>query len=371
MSAEGPGTDFVGIDFAVGETSGPQSCITSLGVLGLHIVAIDGEVADAIGETSTPSGCIFTNLRTLILFLCVLQVESRNVSRISDMACQLAIPSFGLILSGPTCCFIFSAPEAAIASFYADFAIVPAGSDAVEYAIFIPEGAGHVESYALTTDGDIGRIIRSPFCVDAIHAGRGRIAIFEVHFINETAVDSDFIIDLTLNVDSHTAIPGIFMVFSTIEVMLVLHTSIAGPGDVADFLFEVCYANAEVGEFVSVFASEFVKSSLLFSIQLIFFSHQASDDLSQFVTGHISFAFERAIRIAFYDALSGQVGYCLECPVIRGNIRERICSVSGYASGECCYSSQCEDLFHVRFAPYIEMWVVLTVRSFLEGVLRE
>ena len=137
MSAERPGADFVGIDFAVGETSGPQSCITSLGVLGLHIVAIDGEVADAIGKTSTPSGCIFTNLRTLILFLCVLQVESRNVSRISDMACQLAIPSFGLILTGPTFCFIFSALEATIASFYADLAIVPAGSDAVKYAIFI------------------------------------------------------------------------------------------------------------------------------------------------------------------------------------------------------------------------------------------
>ena len=86
------------------------------------------------------------------------------------------------------------------------------------------------------------------------------------------------------------------------ECMLVLHTSITGPGDVADFLFEVCYANAEVCEFVSVFASEFVEGSLLFCIQLVFFSHEASDDLSQFVTGHVSFALERAVRIAFYDA---------------------------------------------------------------------
>ena len=33
--------------------------------------------------------------------------------------------------------------------------------------------------------------------------------------------------------------------------------------------------------------------------------------------------------------------------IISGNIGEWICSVSGYASGECCYSSQCEDLFTV------------------------
>ena len=360
VSAERPGADFIGIDFAVGETSGPESCITSEGVLCLHIVAIDGEVADAIGETCAPSGsslacCCYISA---ILFLGILQVESRNISRISDVTCQLAIPSFSGINLFPVITdrwlSIISFPsifETAIASFYADLAIVPAGSDAVEYSIFIPEGAGHVESYALTADGDIGRIIRSPFCVDAIHGGVSIIilCIFEVHVGYETTIDSDLIIDLAFYVDSHTAIPSICMfsarTFS--EVMLILHTSIAGPGDVADFLFEVCYANAEVCEFVSVFASELVKGGLLFCIQLVFFSHEASDDLSQFVTGHVSFALERAIRIAFYDALSGQIGNSLECPVIRGNIRERICSVSGYASGECCYSSQCEDLFHL------------------------
>ena len=105
VSAERPRADFVGIDFAIGETSGPESCIASLGVLGLHIVAIDGEVTDAIGEACAPSGSIFTNLRTLILFLCVLQVESRNISRISDVTCQLAIPSFSAVNRCPT--FIF------------------------------------------------------------------------------------------------------------------------------------------------------------------------------------------------------------------------------------------------------------------------
>ena len=169
--------------------------------------------------------------------------------------------------------------------------------------------------------------------------------VFEVHVVSHFTIDIGGFIDLAFNIDSHTAIPGIFL--GTIIFGLITHTSIAGPGDVADFLFEVGYANAEVCEFVSVFASEFVKSCLLFSVQLVFFSHEASYDLSQFVTGHVSFAFEGAVRIAFYDALSGQVGYCLISPVISGNIGEWICSVSGYASGECCYSSQCEDLFHL------------------------
>ena len=94
VSAEGPGADFVGIDFAVGEASGPESCITKRCILCLHIVAVDGEVTDAIGETCAPSGCGLACCSIVILFLSVLQVESRNISCISDVTCQLAIPSF-------------------------------------------------------------------------------------------------------------------------------------------------------------------------------------------------------------------------------------------------------------------------------------
>ena len=166
---------------------------------------------------------------------------------------------------------------------------------------------------------------------------------FEVHGCVQAALYVSGVIDLTLYVDSHTAVPGIIVSC----FVLVTHTSIAGPVNVADLLFKVGYANAQVCEFVSIFASEFVKGCSLFSVQLIFLSEHAGNDLSHFITGDVSFALEGAIRITFNDALFGQVFNCLISPVVRGYIREWICSVCGYASCECCYCSNCENLFHV------------------------
>ena len=167
--------------------------------------------------------------------------------------------------------------------------------------------------------------------------------ILEIHVIGHFTVNIGRVINLTLYVNSHTAIPAVSFVNS---LVLVTHTSVAGPVNVAHFLFQVGNANAQVSQFVSVFASQFVKGCTLFSVQLVFFCHEAGNDLSQFITGNVSFTFEGAIRITFYNALVGEVGYCLVSPVIGGNIGEWICCVSGYASGECCYSSDCENLFH-------------------------
>jgi len=137
------------------------------------------------------------------------------------------------------------------------------------------------------------------------------------------------------------------MIFISIKVMLVLHAGIAGPGNVADFLFQVAYADAEVSQFISVFPCQFVQGCFLFCIQLVFTGHQTGDNLRQFITGHVSFAFECTVRIAFYNALIGEIGHCLISPVIRGYIRERICSVCGYACGKCCNGSDCENFFHI------------------------
>ncbi|CUP36830.1 Uncharacterised protein [Bacteroides xylanisolvens] len=178
--------------------------------------------------------------------------------------------------------------------------------------------------------------------IDTIHNRIRICAIFKVEVIQETSVDSGVFVNLSFNIDTDTAIPR----SAVVAFILITHTSVAGPVNVANLLFQIGNANAEVCEFVSIFAGEFVNGRLLLCIQLVFFCHEASYDLSQFVTGHVSFAFEGAVRITFYDALSRQVGYCLIRPVISGDIGEWICSVSGYAGGECCYSSQCEDLFH-------------------------
>ena len=389
-----PGARFIGINSTIGEACGPQSrivCFISCvaitqfaGPMGLHVVTVKGEVATEVYvSTNAPNlgiaissieACCFSSfICSRIKVMSWLHVESRNISTISNVASQFCIPSFCGCLIFPTKSISFlgksgicqaivpvfiiniigliSILEAAIACFYADFAIVPSSVDAVEYTIFIPESAGLVKSYTEAAEVNGGFVVRSPLCIDAVHGGISVIiaGILEVHVGYETAIHSYLIIDISLYIDTHTAIPGI-IVFSfalIIQVVLITHTSITGPVEVAHFLFQVAYANAQVSQFVSVFASQFIKGCTLFSVQLVFFSHEAGDDLSQFVTGHVPFTFEGAVRIAFYDALVGEVGYCLVSPVIRCNIRERICSVCGYASGECCYSSDCENLFHV------------------------
>ena len=151
--------------------------------------------------------------------------------------------------------------------------------------------------------------------------------------------------------DSHTAIPIAVVIAFFIIALANTHTSVTGPGDVANLSFQVGYANTKVVQFVSVFASEFVNGSSLFSVELIFVSHQASDDLSEFITGNVSLATECAVRVTFNDTLVGQLGNCLVSPVRCGNIREWICCVCGYASGQCCYCSDCENLLHSRYSP--------------------
>ena len=363
-----PAANFVCVYSAIGEACSPECRVADFNAiivtfsLGLNVVTIEGEVAVAKAYCSTyaPNIGMFISAQNIniVEFLRCAEVEGRNISTVSYMAGQFCEPGFGAVLcSVSIACMVFiSRFQVAVASVNANLAIVPASGDAIVFTIFIPECTSLVKSYALTANAYIGLVGWCPFGVNTIHCGVSIIivSILEVHVGDETAIYSYLVIDVSLYVDTHTAYPGIIMVFSKGfiivvfgQIMLVLHTSIAGPVEVADFLFQIAYANAQVSQFVCVFASQFVEGCTLFSVQLVFFSHEAGDDLSQFVTGHVTFTFEGAVRIAFYDALVGEVGYCLVSPVIRCNIRERICSVCGYASGECCYCSDCENLFHV------------------------
>ena len=358
MNAQSPRTNFIGINFAIGQASSPHSCIIKILAIILNVVAINSEITYIECCTYSPSLEILRyNVETSdlaeisdLLFSLLFKVESREVSYAANIATGFNKPSFWnssinlFIFVSIVIPLIINAFETAITSANVEFAIIIGTSNAVENTIFIHVNASLRQTYPSTAKIKGQFISWGVNDMNAIHFCISRTVSFEVSFCRQTAFNTDFIVNLTRNVQTHTSAIG---VIQFILWMLVLHTSIAGPGDVADFLFEVCYANAEVCEFVSVFASEFVKRCLLLCIQLVFFCHEASYDLSQFVTGHVSFAFEGAVRIAFYDALSGQVGYCLISPVISGDIGEWICSVSRYASGECCYSSQCEDLFHL------------------------
>ena len=235
--------------------------------------------------------------------------------------------------------------ELAIAGGQGQFAIVVSSLYAIIAFMTIAQPACLItEGNGLTAKTYCKVFTEVVIYIQLIHGGIRRSTVFEVHFVQETALYVGGVINLATYVDTDTAIPAVIFIKGLI---LVTHTSIAGPVQVADLLFKVGYANAQVCKFVSVFASEFVQGCSLFSVQLIFFSEHAGNDLSHFITGDVSFAFEGAIRITFNDALFGQVYYCLVSPVGWGYIRERICSVCGYASGECCYSSECENFFHV------------------------
>ena len=150
-----------------------------------------------------------------------------------------------------------------------------------------------------------------------------------------------------MDVDTHTAIPTFMGTILFVGIVDVPHTGIAGPGDVAYLLFQVGNPDTEIGQFICIFTGQLVEGGFLFRIQLVFLSHETGNDLGQFVTGHVPFAFEGAIRVAFDHALVREVGHSLVSPVVRSYIGKGICSVSGYASGECCHGSDCEDLFHV------------------------
>ena len=166
--------------------------------------------------------------------------------------------------------------------------------------------------------------------------------VFEIHIAAETPLYISAVIHISMRGNLDASIILVFR-FCTVISLYPTHTGIAGPGSVAHFLFQIAYADAEV--------RQFVQCGFLFSIQLIFTSHQTGDHLSQFITGHVPFAFKCAVRITFYNALIGEIGYCLVGPVISGYIRKRICSVCGYACSECSSCCDCENFFHIP-APF-------------------
>ena len=193
------------------------------------------------------------------------------------------------------------------------------------------------EYYAYTASLYINGSSKLMIYIESIHVGAvGGIIISEVHIRSETAHYAGIVINLRRCLNTHTAIPLVALVAAEVNVT---NTSITGPGNIAYLVFQVGYANAQIVQFISIFASELVNGSSLFRIELIFVSHEASDDLCQFVTGNISLTAEGAIRITFYDALVGQLGYRLVSPVRSGNIRKWISCISRYACSQSCYGS--------------------------------
>ena len=359
-NGEIPGARFLPVSCAVGEASVPSGifqCTWSSGVLpvfteyiellnrNVQVYAEEFRFSSFEINFSFVTSCVNLAFFYYIVFILICNVIYAQFSEVEVISttCKVEI-RFVVII-----CIIseiaISAVELTIAGSERQLAVVVSNLSAIVSVMTIVQPACLIAEGNGLTAKTYGYIFaKVVIYIQLIHRCAGGIITFEIHFIQETALYVGGVINLAFNVDTDTAIPAILLVKA---LALITHTSIAGPVNVADLLFKVGYANAQVCEFVSIFASEFVQGCSLFSVQLIFLSEHAGNDLSHFITGDVSFALEGAIRIAFNDALFGQVYYCLVSPVGWGYIRERICSVCGYASGECCYSSECENFFHV------------------------
>ena len=180
--------------------------------------------------------------------------------------------------------------------------------------------------------------------IEPVHDGLRRIVPFEIHLVLDTALYIGRVIHLALHFDSHTAFPGICAGF--LGVVNIPHFSVAGPVQIARFLFQIGYADAKVGELVGIFAGQLVKGGPLLRIQLVFLCHKAGNDLGQFIAGDISFPFEGAVRVSFHHSLVRQVGYRLVSPVIGAYIGKGIGCQGGNAGSQGCRCSQDHDFLH-------------------------
>ena len=343
-NGEIPGARFLPVSFAIGEACVP-SCIISIivisGVLPVFTEYI--ELLNWNGQVYTvqfSAELVMTFVGITIKFN-IISTQFCKAEIISSF-CKECIMVNGRRINVQ--CIVRNV-QAAIANSCTKFSIIVSNLSSIIAISIAIEPATLVTECNRLTAKTYGYILAKVMVYEQLMHVNALIfgVILEIHVIGHYTVNIGRVIHLTLCVNSHTAIPAVSFINSLI---LVTHTSIAGPVNVANFLFQVGNANAQVCQFVSVFASQFVKGCTLFSVQLVFFCHEAGNDLSQFITGNVSFTFEGAIRITFYNALVGEVGYCLVSPVISGNIGEWICCESGNASSECCSSSDCENLFH-------------------------
>ena len=119
--------------------------------------------------------------------------------------------------------------------------------------------------------------------------------------------------------------------------MHIPKTSVAGKLNVADFIFQIRYADAEVVQFVGIFVSQFVNQCALFYRSAIHVSHGFGDHFSGFVTGDIAISFEIFAVNALNDAGVSQFYDGFVGPAVRRYVYERI----GGKGVRCAYGHRC------------------------------
>ena len=94
-----------------------------------------------------------------------------------------------------------------------------------------------------------------------------------------------------MGTDAEARIPGIVVLFVSVLVT-VTDEGIAEDAGVADAVFQVGHADAEVVQFVGIFVSQLVDQGPLFDRGFVHVGHGFGDHFSGFIAGDVAMALE-------------------------------------------------------------------------------
>ena len=139
----------------------------------------------------------------------------------------------------------------------------------------------------------------------------------------DAGCDFSAVIDLALGTDAEARIPGIVVLLVAVLVT-VTDEGIAENAGVADAVFQVGHADAEVVQFVGIFVSQLVDQGALFDRGFVHVGHGLSDHFSGFIAGDVAMALEILTVDALDDASVGQFDDGLVSPAVRRDIDKGI-----------------------------------------------
>ena len=139
----------------------------------------------------------------------------------------------------------------------------------------------------------------------------------------DTGCDLGAVIDLALGTDAEARVPGAVVLFVSVLVA-VADKGIAEDARIADAVFQVGHADAEVVQFVGIFVSQLVDQGPLFDRRLVHVGHGFGDHFSRFVAGDVAMALEILAIDALDDAGVGQFDDGLVSPAVRRDIDKGI-----------------------------------------------
>ena len=184
----------------------------------------------------------------------------------------------------------------------------------------------------------------------------------------ETCMDIPVLVDLSLRLETEDVLIDILLALRCCRLRVVTRARIrvleyAVPLDLVGIALEICHADAEVVQLIGKLSGELVDQGLVGSGDIAL-GHGLRDHLSHLIARDVLVAAERRVAVAFDDAVSCELRYCIVCPVVCRDIRERIgsckrraCSADNECRRECGYQS----LLHIE----LPLKVIVSHRSFM------